>query len=155
MFQAALCLTASDIVEEANKHIGSTTWAQSSFYSFRFYPGTNKCNLFVYDVLEAVGADPPSRHWYMYSPISAAEWGNTGSSVLRNERCWNLCTGGKQNGDVISGQGHVGIVTGYHLTTSAGTNKVVQNNWGYRSSGFGSSYKITACWRYDYYSNGC
>ncbi|XP_045196558.2 uncharacterized protein LOC123551578 [Mercenaria mercenaria] len=152
--QVALCLRAHDIVAEANKHIDWTKWAKSSSYSSRFGPGTNKCNLFVYDVLKAVGADPPSRHWYIYSPISAAEWGNPSSSALGGKRCWNVCTGGQQNGDVISDTVHVGIVTGYHLTTSAATYKVERGNWGYRSSGeFGSSDSITGCWRYDY--NGC
>lgn len=146
--QVAFCVTSSGIVNEARQHIGSTKWSYASSYGTG--ANTNKCNQFVYDVLDAAGADPPSRHWWTYSPIGAGEWGNPSSSYLTGASCWNTCGGSWQSGDVISDSVHVGIITGWHLTTSAAYSEVVENDWGFRSSGSGAQSSITACWRYNY-----
>ena len=65
----------------------------------------------------------------IYSPISAAEW--------EAKRCWELCNSSPAPGDVITMDGHVGIVTGAQLTTSSSYDVlplglIVENNWGFR-----------------------
>ncbi|XP_071083442.1 uncharacterized protein [Haliotis cracherodii] len=123
----------------ADSYIGSNKWAKSSSHTTGV--NTNKCNIFVADVFKEAGVNVPrtlSRRW----PIGAREWGNPKSLFLWVNSCWtNHRTG--QIGDVIGGGGHVGIVTGYRQTTSAGTYKVLKNDWGYRSGGP----KVTF-WRY-------
>lgn len=53
------CVTASTIARQAKRHIGSRTWLYSS--SHVTGTNTNKCNIFVADVLRAVGANAPER----------------------------------------------------------------------------------------------
>lgn len=53
------CVTASTIARAARNQIGSRTWLYSS--SHVTGTNTNKCNIFVADVLKAVGADAPER----------------------------------------------------------------------------------------------
>ncbi len=74
-----------------------------------------------------------SRWFFMWSPIGANEWKNPGSSYLTRDRCWTLVTGCYKDGDVAATGGHVGIVTGHGFTTSAARDKVVRNDWGFRS----------------------
>lgn len=87
------------------------------------------------------------RRWYWYSPIGADEWADSSSSYLTEDSCWHLCYN-KQPGDVIAEHGHVGIVTGDGLTTSASAveDKIVENDWGFRSG------QNPTCWRYTCYT---
>ncbi|KAK2163371.1 hypothetical protein NP493_1466g00019 [Ridgeia piscesae] len=109
-------------------------------------PNTYKCNIFVADIIKAAGAKAPHRHWWKWSPIAAAEWGNSKSSVLEDANCWTLVssTTDAKRGDVISDGHHVGIVTGKSLTTSASSieHQVVTNDWGFRDS------QNPTIWRY-------
>jgi hypothetical protein len=90
------------------------------------------------------------RRWFIYSPIGAGEWGNPNSSYLKKKKCWENCKGSWRSGDVISDSVHVAIITDNKLTTSARHDKVVQNDWGFRSKGTGAKSSIKACWRYKY-----
>ncbi|XP_060561480.1 uncharacterized protein LOC132721232 [Ruditapes philippinarum] len=147
--QVVVCrIKPSDIVKEANRHINTTKWSVASNYGTG--KGTNKCNQFVYDVLKKVGTDPPKRRWFIYSPIGAGEWGNPNSSYLKKKKCWENCKGSWRSGDVISDSVHVAIITDNKRTTSARHDKVVQNDWGFRSKGTGAKSSIKACWRYKY-----
>ncbi|XP_067683270.1 uncharacterized protein [Haliotis asinina] len=123
----------------ADSYNGSTRWS----YSSRYETGrnTNKCNIFVADVIDEAGGSVPHRWWGLSGPIGAREWGNPSSSYLTSDSCWtNLQTGSE--GDVIAGGGHVGIVTGLEMTTSAAHYSVVKNDWGYRPG------QIVTFWRY-------
>lgn len=152
-FQAVCCGTAEEIVAEAKRHIGRAKWSYGSSYGTG--RNTHKGNQFVHDVLEKVGANPPRRwSWrtFWWAPIGAGEWGNPKSKYLTNYRFWIRCNGGRRKGDLISNGQHVGIITGNKLTTSAASiglgNRVVENDWGFRTIGSGSYNAITACWRY-------
>ena len=61
--------------------------------------------------------------------------------------CWTLCEGAPERGDVLAFDGHVGIVTGARLTTSASPEVkprglIVENGWGFRAGDW------PVCWRY-------
>ncbi|XP_067684765.1 uncharacterized protein [Haliotis asinina] len=133
-------VAGSTIARTANKYIGSTKWSKASRH--RTGANTDKCNIFVAEVLEEAGAKVPQRHWFTWSPIGAGEWGNPRSTYLTRDRCWTRVTSAR-TGDVIGDGWHVGIVTGYKLTTSARFDKVVRNNFGFRSS-----QKPMTLWRY-------
>ncbi|XP_067683476.1 uncharacterized protein [Haliotis asinina] len=124
-------VSGTDIQRTADKYIGSTKWSQAS--SHRTGANTNKCNIFVAEVLEEAGATVPHRHVLTWSPIGAGEWGNPNSEYLNDDSCWTHVTSA-QVGDVIGDGVHVGIVTGSQLTTSARYDKVVKNDFGFRSS---------------------
>ncbi|KAK6168113.1 hypothetical protein SNE40_022006 [Patella caerulea] len=135
-------LSGGTIARAADRHIDSTHWSFASSHATG--RNTNKCNIFVADVLESVGADVP-RRWFGFSgPIGAGEWGNPSSSYLSGNSCWNNVNS-PRIGDVIGDGVHVGIVTGYRKTTSARYDMVVKNDWGYRSNQ--SSTRFTF-WRY-------
>lgn len=134
------------IKAKARDYIGSRRWLRDEDYGDLAGEGVNKCNLFVAHVLKECRADAPNRHWWFYSPIGAWEWANPDSSYLEDDACWSLCHS-FQDGDVIATGGHVGIVTGDELTTSAASTasppgKVVENDWGFRSG------QDPTCWRY-------
>ena len=73
-----------------------------------------------------------SRRWWKWSPIGANEWGNSQSSYLTSDSCWSLVTGCYKDGDVAAEGGHVGIVTGNSIVTSAGKYEILRNDWGFR-----------------------
>ncbi|XP_033638223.1 uncharacterized protein LOC117298945 [Asterias rubens] len=137
---------------KAYANAGRTDWTFAAAHPdaggfFSDGRNTNKCNLFVADVLEAVGATVPHRNWGFSGPIGAGEWGSSSSSYLTSASCWEYrsssCTG-----CVIGDGRHVGIVTGWRETTSATDTQLVSNDWGFRASGSGSSSSITAFWKY-------
>ncbi|XP_071799003.1 uncharacterized protein [Asterias amurensis] len=120
---------------------GSTRW---TFEAYHPYGGrnTDKCNLFVADVLEEMGKKVPHRWWGMAGPIGAGEWGNPHSSYLTSAWCWkNTLT--PNEGNVVGDGRHVGIMTGLRQTTSAGANGLVTNDWGFRAFGPGSRDSVT------------
>jgi hypothetical protein len=60
----------------AKNLIGKREWTEDA-ENGRFGPGTNKCNLFVYNVLSAAGADPGAPNGYFHkNPPSAGQWGD-------------------------------------------------------------------------------
>ncbi|XP_046578702.1 uncharacterized protein LOC124286386 [Haliotis rubra] len=131
--------TRTNIKRVADSYIGRTRWSYASSHATG--SNTNKCNIFVADVIEEAGGSVPHRWWGFAGPIGAREWGNPSSSFLTRDGCWTNHQTGRE-GDVIAGGGHVGIVTGGRLTTSAARYSVVKNNWGYRSG------QSVTFWRY-------
>ncbi|XP_071083407.1 uncharacterized protein [Haliotis cracherodii] len=126
-------------VRIADRYIGSTQWSYASSHDTG--RNTNKCNIFVADVFDEAGGGVPHRWFGLAGPIGAGEWGNPRSSYLTSDRCWtNYPTG--HVGDVIAGGGHVGIVTGRRITTSAARYSVVKNDWGFRPG------QTVTYWRY-------
>ena len=65
------------IASNASKYVGSTAWSDSAANG-NYGPNTNKCNLFVYDVLTESGASPglPNVTWLHSYPPLAAQWAN-------------------------------------------------------------------------------
>jgi RHS repeat-associated protein len=112
-------------------------------------PMTNKCNLFVHDVLTEAGVGQPMANGgvlYNYFgigdakyPILAGQWSDPSYDI----KGWKVVTGPAMPGDVIAeahnysdATAHVGIVTGSNLSTSASSLKqgvIVENNWGFRT----------------------
>ncbi|KAL3860173.1 hypothetical protein ACJMK2_010331 [Sinanodonta woodiana] len=138
------------IGNRARKYIGSRTWLYAG--SHVTGANTNKCNIFVADVLKEENCHAPNRYWW-YSPIGAREWGNSNSAYLSNSRCWERCYN-PVKGDVIATGGHVGIVSGDRKTTSASAaaspaGLIVENDWGFRSG------QNPTCWRYRHYRFYC
>ena len=128
--------TKKGAVEEAWKHIGSEDWSVDAEKD-NFESGTNKCNKFVYDVLEESGAEVPLIHDGRnplnkegFPPV-AADWENKDIEI----EGWVVIDSPKP-GDVASYDGHVGVVSGDDTTVSASSNegKVVENDWGFRTS---------------------
>ena len=144
----------NQIIPVAKKYIGSSTWAYSANKP-PYGPKTNKCNLFVYDVLNQAGASVQmkkrDRGWfkgifvkrYVNYPPLAGQWANSSVSIPG----W-IVVKTPQIGDVAAeaiqysnATGHVGIVSevtlggknGKTISASAVTNKVVENDWGFRS----------------------
>lgn len=130
------------IVSEARKYVDSSAWAH--WADRPPYPaGTNKCNLFVYEVLKSAGTPVPMRvRWswrnlgnVSYPPL-ARQWADPDQVIPG----WVIVKD-PQPGDVAAmrinytdATGHVGIVTGPGTTVSASseTDTVVENDWGFR-----------------------
>jgi hypothetical protein len=132
-----------DIVPTARKYVGSTHWA----YDANTPPGagTNKCNQFVYEVLNEAGATVPlmeRRRWGIPRPSHpplAGQWASTTVSISG----WDVVSQ-PQPGDTISeahdyadASGRVGIVSsiapgGGGTTISAARYAVLENDWGFR-----------------------
>jgi hypothetical protein len=69
-----LALIRQKIVEAAQKQIGSTDW-DTNIAKGNFPKGTNKCNLFVHEMLTGAGASPGTPNgWRHPSPPSAGQW---------------------------------------------------------------------------------
>ncbi|KAK3610402.1 hypothetical protein CHS0354_008690 [Potamilus streckersoni] len=131
-------------------YVGSEKWLYSG--SHQTGANTNKCNIFVADILKEEGCPAPNRR-RSYSPIGAYEWANSNSVFLGRSPCWERCNS-PEKGDVIATDGHVGIVSGYQRTTSASAaayppGLIVENDWGFRSG------QNPTCWRYRHYSGQC
>ncbi|KAI0222277.1 hypothetical protein LSAT2_026486 [Lamellibrachia satsuma] len=117
------------IAKQAKNHVGSKIWSKASKH--KLGADTNKCNIFVAEMIEKAGASLPHRHWWSRSPIGATEWANQKSRYLTRSGCWKNVKSACR-GDVMAEFIHVGIVTGTKKTTSASSrvHKVVTNNWG-------------------------
>ncbi|CAG2248073.1 unnamed protein product [Mytilus edulis] len=150
-------VTASKIANKASSFIQSTDYSKSGCKHGTKYCGTWKCNLFVYDVLKSVGAKVPTRHWWIYSPIGANEWGNPNSGIIKSTGCYTLIPSfsQKRSGDIIAfpktiGSGHVGIVYSSNEYISATQFKVEKS--GYPNK---ETYPTRTIWRYRYTKSGC
>tara|TARA_R110000751_G_scaffold158881_2_gene264558 strand:+ start:8559 stop:9146 length:588 start_codon:yes stop_codon:yes gene_type:complete len=114
------------------------------YFNGRF---TDKCNMFVYDILSA-GGHPPGRDGTGRIPV-ASTWGNPLSSILGYRP---IALSEIRGGDVISNGHHVGIVLGSNngdgpystVSASAIHQTVVNNDWGWRD---GPDDDPTAAWR--------
>lgn len=136
------------IAEKALAQVGSTAWIPSVAKD-DFPAGSNKCNLFVHDVLKDVEADPPLANgnrisrWFGHGrptfPLLAGQWGDRAVDVPG----WSIVTGVPEPGDVVAikdnsggATGHTGIhigqVDGRRWTVSAGTLSVVPSEWPFR-----------------------
>jgi cell wall-associated NlpC family hydrolase len=138
----AMPTVAQRIVDEAKKYLESNDW---SYYTDRppYGPGTNKCNLFVYEVLNNAGAPVPMKErwsWrnfeYVKYPPLAGQWADPDVDIPG----W-VVVDDPQPGDVVAmeenysdASGHVGIVSGEGKTISASseTQTIVENDWGFR-----------------------
>lgn len=137
---------AQRVVDQAKQWEGRDTWAYEAL-EWPYPPGTNKCNLFVYDVLCSATTCPPKvenpKWWAPNRPPLAGEWGDRGVSVPG----FQLVDGHPRPGDVIAEKaggpgfsGHVGIVVEFDPKTGRGrtasvnskTGKVEINDWGFR-----------------------
>jgi len=156
-------LTISDtrqrIANTADYHIGKTDWNQDVARG-DFPEGSNKCNVFCYEVTRQAGADPGTPNvinptaqkylsWFIdpiYGPPFAGQWADPNYQIPG----WYVLGPGNipQRGDVVSfgrpdwttSTGHVAIVTGtskdphvYGLTTgtSSTVNKIAKTNFGF------------------------
>jgi hypothetical protein len=113
-----LALMRQKIVEAAQKQIGSGDW-HFDVAKGNFGPKTDKCNLFVYDMLADAGASPglPNGHWWRkhYPPL-AGNWADPSFAIPG----WRVLGSGEspQPGDVVGQRiqwpngatGHVMIV---------------------------------------------
>lgn len=105
-----------------------------------FGKNTNKCNLFVYDVIVEAGGRPPvvPRYVILTRPPTAGEWADPAVAI----KGWAVVAD-PQPGDVVAeahryadATGHVGIVVGDKLTASASSQVggvIVINDWGFRA----------------------
>ncbi len=124
------------MVNDALKKVGSDNWAYGKKRG-KFEKNTNKCNLFVEEMLLDNGYTVPRMNGILnnYGPV-AGQWGNPlvdipGYSVVTSP----------QPGDIVAeahnysnATGHVGIVSGSGTSVSQSslTNTVVNNDWGFR-----------------------
>jgi hypothetical protein len=112
------------IVGIARSYIGSTAWDDAA-ENGNFGPNTNKCNLFVYDVLTAAGASPglPHGHWFwkLYPP-AAGDWPNPSYDIPN----WRILdsTEKPEPGDIIAQKINYGDASG-HVMIVADKNFVI------------------------------
>jgi hypothetical protein len=76
-----LALIRQEIAESPQKHIGSLAW--DFWLAKGTYPeGTDKCNLFVYEMLTGAGASPGTPHgWRHPSSPRAGEWADPNYAI--------------------------------------------------------------------------
>ena len=90
------------IASVALAYVGSQAWVDS--VAKENYPAnTNKCNLFVYDILTQAGATPglPHGHWFWHRyPPNAGDWANPTYDIEH----WRVLRPGEkpEPGDVIA-----------------------------------------------------
>lgn len=141
------------ILMEALSHRGSTQWAGNKSkkslphptlrQSVEFPPNTNKCNLFVYDVLTAIGVNVAliehgkSKYLPYFSKVSpplAGEWAN-GQRLLNSWKVERTPLPGDVGAYAMNysdASGHVGFVLTKGVCISAGWEKVEVNDAGFR-----------------------
>ena len=146
-------LNGEAALEIAMKNVGSSRYdwvkmhPEAGGRMGRYFGGrfTNKCNMFVCDVL-AAGGHPPGRDSNGTIPV-ATTWGDPNSRIGGYTP---IPTNSVKPGDLISNGSHVGIVVpmgGSDLGTisaSSSTQRVVWNSWGFRP---GPVDDPTAAWR--------
>jgi hypothetical protein len=71
-----------EIVDRASAQIGSGDW-HFNVAKGNFGPNTDKCNLFVYDMLSDAGASPglPKGHWWNPYPPLAENWADPSFAI--------------------------------------------------------------------------
>nr|XP_022296610.1 uncharacterized protein LOC111106289 [Crassostrea virginica] len=155
LYLSGLMLTLTEgqkttqIYESAKNKINSTKWSKATTWNGK-YRGMWKCNLFVYDVLQEVGATTPKK-WGMQ--ILANEWADPNSASVKGTGCYKTVSySSKQKGDIVAfkrngSSGHVGIMSTNGNFISALRYKVDSLDVdGFRS---GDSFIVsTTVWRY-------
>jgi cell wall-associated NlpC family hydrolase len=134
-----MSILAAAIVRVARSKVGSQVWLYAREKG-DFGKNTNKCNLFVSDVLIEAGVKPPPvvpKYVVLRRPPTAGEWADPAVKI----EGWRVVTE-PQPGDVVAeahnysdATGHVGIVVGERQTVSASAlvgGVIVQNDWGFR-----------------------
>jgi len=141
------------IFKTAQANIGETVWAKSRERQAKrkstvlFSSNEWKCNLFVYEVILASGYDigTPNKLNYLKHPVLAVK-GKLDRPPCTSDWYAKKVPGmdfiGEGNegklkcipGDIITDGTHMGIIAGNNQTISANENKIVQNNWGFRSN---------------------
>jgi len=108
-----LALIRQKIIEAAQRQIGSTDW-DTKVAKGNFPEGTNKCNLFVHEMLTGAGATPglPNGHlyWKQYPP-SAGQWADPSYAIPG----WRVLGPDEspQAGDVAAQPGNYSDATGH------------------------------------------
>jgi hypothetical protein len=162
------------ILMEALSHRGSTQWAgnkskQSLVHptlkqSVEFPANTNKCNLFVYDVLTSIGVNVAliehgkSKYLPYFSKVSpplAGEWADSGRLLnsWKVERSPLPGDVGAYAVNYSDASGHVGFVLTQGVCISAGWEKVEVNDAGFRhasGNAMESDHDFTIFRRYKY-----
>lgn len=151
----SICDLPKKIIDTAMKYRGSTEWAAVAdkvsaphpVHGTRFFKsGTDKCSLFVNDVLTEVGIAPP---WIEYgwksrlnpwgmklSPPIAADWMNP-KKLTKNWNSFGHPLPGDIGGyiaDFNFASGHVGFIVAPGVVISAGTHSILVNDVGFREN---------------------
>jgi hypothetical protein len=120
-----VALIRQKIVDGANAQIGSTAWT-FGVAKGNFPAGTDKCNLFVHEMLTDAGASPglPNGHWYWkHYPPGAAQWADPSYAIPG----WRVLGPDEspQPGDVVAqAKDYANGATG-HVTTVGPNNTFV------------------------------
>lgn len=128
------------IVQVAKTKVGRQDWMYSKEKG-DFGKNTNKCNLFIFDVLVEAGIKPPpvvAKYIFLSRPPTAGEWADPSISI----QGWTIVNE-PEPGDIVAeahnysdATGHVGIVVDKKQTVSASAlvgGVIVQNDWGFRN----------------------
>ena len=138
-----------NIASLAKDHIGSVSWNYNEVKG-NLGAGTNKCNLFVYDVAIAAGADLglPNRGGIrqrvnnIQTPPTAEQWADKNFKIPG----WRVLSPNETSmpGDVVAekinysdASGHVAIVSGNGKTigtSSVGVEEIKETTWGFRDN---------------------
>jgi|GEM_PF-6975301 len=126
-----------NIVKNAVKHFDSKSWAYE-IEKGRFAANTNKCNLFVDDVLKETGINMPGPNGLLSiinfgTPITAGQWADPNYIISG----WQVVNS-PQPGDIVAASaswddasGHVGIIISSTESIYASHDRVKMSNYGY------------------------
>jgi hypothetical protein len=106
-----LALIRQNIVDRAKAQIGSPAWT-SEVAKGNFPKNTNKCNLFVHEMLTDAGASPGLPNgWRHPSPPSAGQWANPSYAIPG----WRVLgpDESSQPGDVVAQPAYYSDATGH------------------------------------------
>ena len=132
------CASPDKVVKRAREFRRSTLWGTSR-KTENFPAGSNKCNLFVNDILRLSGSNVPImrrgfRTGAQFGP-TAAQWAQgkvAGYEVVNNPQPGDIAA---MELDYRDASGHVGIVTEPGKTISINTDLggiVLESNWAFR-----------------------
>ncbi|WP_262708501.1 RHS repeat-associated core domain-containing protein [Chryseobacterium taihuense] len=130
------------IIKNAMKHYDSKDWAYDVKRG-RFAAGTNKCNLFVDEVLEETGIYTPNDNGILGiigfgTPVTAGQWADPNFIVPG----WEIVTS-PQAGDIVAisanfsdATGHVGIMISNKESIYAEHSRIKMSDFGYSQRHF-------------------
>ncbi len=102
------------IVKAALAKVGSAAWSYAATNGV-FGPNTNKCMLFVHDVLLEAGADTGLPHGIRHkSPPTAGDWATSGTSIPAWRPLYDFES--PEPGDVVAQAGNYSDATGHVMT---------------------------------------